>query len=355
MKEVIVHPGTRAELIDSPIPTPGAQQVVIKVVVAGVNQKDWKFPDWTSASINQGDDIAGIIHAVGPGIFEFKPGDRVAALHQVGAANGSYAEYAIAWDYTTCHIPETTTFEEAATLPLCFATAALALYQNLRLPGPWQPLPAGTRHPLIIHGASSAVGSFAIKLARAANIHPIIAIAGAGAPYVRTLLDPGKGDTIVDYRPGGKAVTKGIREAVSKAGCESVEYAFDATTAEGSWDHVAGAMGGKGKITFVLFDWQGKGLPDGMELTQTHVGAVHGGGGDEHDGKGEGEGDGVGLGVKDFAFLWFRLLGRGLRDGWLAPHPHRVVHGGLAAVEKALGELKAGNTSAVKLVLPIDK
>ena len=42
MKEVIIHPGPRAELIESAIPSPNALQVVIKVVVSGTNPKDWK-------------------------------------------------------------------------------------------------------------------------------------------------------------------------------------------------------------------------------------------------------------------------------------------------------------------------
>ena len=42
MKEVIVYPGPRTELKESPIPNPDALQVVIKVVVTGTNPKDWK-------------------------------------------------------------------------------------------------------------------------------------------------------------------------------------------------------------------------------------------------------------------------------------------------------------------------
>ncbi|KAL8846944.1 MAG: hypothetical protein Q9221_007986 [Calogaya cf. arnoldii] len=355
MKEVIIHPGTHAELVDSPVPTPKVQQVVIKVVVTGINQKDWKFPDWTSTSINQGDDIAGTIHAVGSDVLAFKPGDRVAALYQVGAPGGSYAEYAVAWDYTTCQIPSNISFSEAATLPLCYATAALALYQNLRLPPPFHPLPSSSSQPLIIHGASSAVGSFAIKLACASNIHPIIAICGAGAPYVHTLLDPSKGDAIVDYRNGGEAVVSGIREAIRKAGCKNAKYAFDATTADGSWEHLAKAMDGKGKITFVLFEWQGKGLPEGMELTQTHVGVFHGGVGvGETEGKASEESKKNDDAVQEFASVYFGLLSRGLRDGWMKPHPHTVFEGGLEnGVGKALGELKAGKASAMKFVVPI--
>jgi NADPH:quinone reductase-like Zn-dependent oxidoreductase len=46
------------------------------------------------------------------GFVDFsQKGDRVAAFHEMGAPGGSYAEYALAWDWTTFHIPETTGFE----------------------------------------------------------------------------------------------------------------------------------------------------------------------------------------------------------------------------------------------------
>jgi NADPH2:quinone reductase len=46
MKEAIVQSqsGTDVEIVDSPIPTAAATQVVIKVAVSGTNPKDWKYP-----------------------------------------------------------------------------------------------------------------------------------------------------------------------------------------------------------------------------------------------------------------------------------------------------------------------
>lgn len=41
MKDTIVHPGPKVEIVDSPIPEPGPEQLVIKVVVSGSNPKDW--------------------------------------------------------------------------------------------------------------------------------------------------------------------------------------------------------------------------------------------------------------------------------------------------------------------------
>lgn len=72
MYEILIHSGPRAELVQSPIPTPNDDQVVIKVIVSGSNPKDWKGPDWYNVVINQGDDIAGIVHKVGTNVSEFK-------------------------------------------------------------------------------------------------------------------------------------------------------------------------------------------------------------------------------------------------------------------------------------------
>jgi NADPH:quinone reductase-like Zn-dependent oxidoreductase len=85
--------------------------VLIKVVVSGSNPKDWKLPNLFGGSTNEGDDIAGIVEKVGANVFEFKPGDRVAAFHEMRTPAGSYAEYAIAWQHTTFHIPKDTSFE----------------------------------------------------------------------------------------------------------------------------------------------------------------------------------------------------------------------------------------------------
>ena len=112
MKEAIVSPGPKVEIRDVPIPKPNVDQVLIKVVYSGSNPKDWKRPEWFKKPHNSGDDIAGIVEAVGDNVVEFKKGDRVAAFHEMMTDHGSFAEYAIAWAYTTFHLPKKTTFEE---------------------------------------------------------------------------------------------------------------------------------------------------------------------------------------------------------------------------------------------------
>lgn len=74
MKQVINLVGPIAKIVDSPIPEPNDDQVLIKVVVSGSNPKDWKVPEFAAAGdvshglllkvkdgLNQGDDIAGIV------------------------------------------------------------------------------------------------------------------------------------------------------------------------------------------------------------------------------------------------------------------------------------------------------
>lgn len=114
MKEAFVDVNIKVQVKDSPIPKPAPGQILIQVVVSGTNPKDWKLPRWTGEKqgpSNSGDDIAGYVAAVGEGVVGFAKGDRVAAFHEMLSYHGSFAEYAIAWDYSTFHLPNITSFE----------------------------------------------------------------------------------------------------------------------------------------------------------------------------------------------------------------------------------------------------
>jgi NADPH2:quinone reductase len=112
MKEAIIDNTLTVNIRDVDIPTPKPGQVLIRVVVSGTNPKDWKLPKWQPDNvINQGDDIAGYVEAVGDGVQKFRKGDKVAAFHEMMSPHGSYAEFAIAWEHTTFHLTEKTSFE----------------------------------------------------------------------------------------------------------------------------------------------------------------------------------------------------------------------------------------------------
>ncbi|KAJ3005632.1 hypothetical protein HKX48_000569 [Thoreauomyces humboldtii] len=335
MKEAIIHAGPEVEIIDSEVPKPQAHQVVIKVVFSGSNPKDWKYPEWRGINLNQGDDIAGTVHAVGDKVTEFKEGDRVAAFHEMLAPHGSYAEYAVAWDHTTFHIPAETSFEEAATIPLAGMTAALGLYKHLALPQPWTPAVEPT--PLIVYGAASAVGAFVIKLAAQSNIHPLLCVAGRGADFVRSIpgFDAAKGDTVVDYRRGDDAVVEALRKASEG---RQVAHAYDAVSEKSSTSNIAKVLTTDGVVTRVLPPQDDDGsVPASIEQILTSVGLVHK---DSRDGK-------------DFGSAYFRHFARGLSTGDFTGHPYEVRPGGLGGVQAALKDLKEGKASAVKYIFCI--
>lgn len=116
MKEAIVHPNGGVTIRTSPIPQPGSHELLVKVVVAGTNPKDWKFPQAIDTAHNSGDDLAGIVEAVGIDVLTFRKGDRVAGMHKFPLPHGAFAEYAILPDYLALHIPEKVSFEEVCVI-----------------------------------------------------------------------------------------------------------------------------------------------------------------------------------------------------------------------------------------------
>lgn len=299
--------------------------------MSGSNPKDWKLPEMMNLPGNTGDDIAGVVHEVGANVTEFKPGDRVFAFHEMMTPGGSFAEYALAWQHVTAHIPPSTTFEEAAAVPLAALTAAVGLAQHLRLPHPWSPLRDDEASPpLVIYGASSAVGIYALQLAARANIHPLICVAGASCPHVEKFLDPAKGDVVVDYRDGDDAVVEGIRKAASG---RKLLHAYDAVSEKGSYVNLGKVLAEGATITTVLFHKDD--APTHVKFSRTMVGSVH-----KED--------------RDLGFVYMRYFAQGLRDGWFKAQPQEVVPGGLGGVQTALENLKAGRASAVKYVFRIE-
>lgn len=92
-----------------------------------------------------------------------------------------------------------------------------------------------------------------------------------------------------------------------------------------------------GRVTFVL---PGKkyDLPGNIKQSLTTVGAVHG----------------VPDDLKEFGFVYFRYIQKGLEEGWFKPQPQEVIPGGLKGVQTALENLKGGKANAVKFVFKIE-
>jgi NADPH:quinone reductase len=200
---------------------------------------------------------------------------------------------------------------------------------------------------LIVYGAAGAVGSFAVKLAKLSNIHPIIAVAGKGKAHVETLIDRSRGDNIVDYREGDEAVIKGMKDAVKKAGQEDVMYAWDAVSDHGSFQNISKVLKEGGHITVIRPEADYSAIPETMNRSVTYVGVVNQG---QKSSRRMAE---LTPGGHELGLVWSRLFTKGLQEGWFSGHPYEVRPGGLGGVEGALKDLQAGKASAVKYLFRI--
>ncbi len=142
-----------------PVPQPQPDEVLIRVMAAGVNRPDvqqrkGKYPPPPGASPYIGLEVSGEVVATGAQVAGFKPGDKVCAL----ANGGGYAEYCTAPAAQTMPWPEGYDAIRAAALPETYFT----VWANLFDIGA---LKAG--ESVLIHGGSSGIGVTAIQLAKA--------------------------------------------------------------------------------------------------------------------------------------------------------------------------------------------
>ncbi|MFF0608423.1 NAD(P)H-quinone oxidoreductase [Nocardia tengchongensis] len=140
------------------LPAPGPGEVAIDVVAAGVNradllQRQGLYPPPPGASEVLGLEVSGLVAEVGPGVRDWRPGDRVCAL----LSGGGYAERVIAPAGQVLPIPEGLDVAAAAALP----EAAATVWSNLVMTAG---LHSGQL--LLIHGGGSGIGTHAIQVAR---------------------------------------------------------------------------------------------------------------------------------------------------------------------------------------------
>src|ERR1700742_4635637 len=101
-----------------PVPTPGPNEILVKVMSAGVNRPDVSqrsgvYPPPPGASDLPGLEIAGEVVALGAGASKHKLGDKVMSL----VAGGGYAQYCIAQDDQAMTVPSALSMPEAGAIP----------------------------------------------------------------------------------------------------------------------------------------------------------------------------------------------------------------------------------------------
>lgn len=140
-------------------PAPAANEVLIRVIAAGVNrpdviQRQGFYPAPPDASPILGLEVAGEIAALGDDVSQWQVGDRVCAL----VNGGGYAEYAVAPASQCLPVPRGLDMEQAAALPETFFTVWSNVFQRCGL---------RSGEILLVHGGASGIGTTAIQLATA--------------------------------------------------------------------------------------------------------------------------------------------------------------------------------------------
>ena len=213
--------------VATPQPRPG--EVRIRVRAAGVNFPDAliiqrKYQVQPPLPFIPGTEVAGIVDAVGNGVRQIEPGDRVVAF--VGL--GGFAEYVCAPAAQVAALPDNIGDEIAAAFTLTYATSHHALIDRAQLK---------SRETLLVLGAGGGVGLAAVQIgkligarviAAASTDEKLAAAHGAGADAlinysqlelreaIKTITD-GQGVDVI-YDPVGGAYTEPALRSVAWRG-----------------------------------------------------------------------------------------------------------------------------------------
>lgn len=164
----------------APIPQPGPGEMLVAVAAVSLNPFDAKMrgPDLATPGAIAGADLAGTVVSVTPEAERagWAVGDRVCAfvtgMHRLTPDVGAFSQFVVVQAHSALSVPEGMGMEEAAALGVVVGTVGLALFRALRIPdvvldvgekgvGGDEQQPA-----ILIYGASSAIGTFAVQIAK---------------------------------------------------------------------------------------------------------------------------------------------------------------------------------------------
>jgi NADPH2:quinone reductase len=159
MQRVVVEePGgpERMKLVDAPEPSPGAGEALVRIAYAGINFIDVYFRTGlykADLPITLGNEGAGTVERVGPGVTDVAPGDRVA----YAMVRGSYAEYAIVPAAKLVKVPGDVELSAAAAIMLQGMTAHYLTHSTY---------PLTPESSCLVHAAAGGTGGLVVQMAK---------------------------------------------------------------------------------------------------------------------------------------------------------------------------------------------
>ena len=245
---VVTAEGVRVQ--DMPRPTPGPEEVLVRVRAATLNRADLGVAAGGAHGAMGGPgtilglDFAGEVAAVGSAVKGVKPGDRVTA-----SGAGGYAEYAVADMARVLPVPDRNmSWEQAATLPVALATMHDALVVNGRL---------AKGESVMILGASSGVGIMGMQIAKFMGASLVVGTSTDAGRRAR--LKEFGADVAVNTRDADWAVQvlaatggKGVNLVVDQVSAATINAAMRCTAITGRIVNVGRLGGSKGEFDFDL-------------------------------------------------------------------------------------------------------
>ena len=214
-------PGVPGVIREDPIPELGDEQLLVKVYAWAVNPCDAMLQDkslpFVKYPVILGQDVAGTVKDVGrTAACKFKVGERVFGF----SINNGFKSYVTLNHALAAKIPDSLSFNDASVFPLCVTTSSLALFGKDYLALPFATLnPTCTGKSVLIWGGSSAVGSNAIQLAKAAGFEVLSTCSPRSFDYVKSL----GANKVFDYN--SPSVTDDVATELDKGPCAGIYLA----------------------------------------------------------------------------------------------------------------------------------
>lgn len=186
----------RVVLAEVPIPEINANEVLVKMKAFGVGIHDRYFiPRNVKFPYPIGSEGAGVITKTGSNVTNFQVGDRVILTSSLQPKGGCWAEYAAVPSQNLFHLPAEIDFIQGAAIPVAGKTALECMHA----------LDLKEGNTLFIAGASGAIGTVVIQLAKMQGIRVIASASSKNHEYLKSL----GAEKAVDYTdPNWKTVVK---------------------------------------------------------------------------------------------------------------------------------------------------
>ncbi|KAI9759121.1 MAG: putative secondary metabolism biosynthetic enzyme [Chaenotheca gracillima] len=336
-----------ADDFDITDPKPGT--MLCRVHAVALSPYDAKIVDYSNTpGAVGGCDFAGIVVAVGEGVTRFKVDDRVLAvtfgLSASDKTAGAFAEYALATEDLSCHVPDDLSLTQASSMGLGIATAGLALFQapGLQLAMP-RPKSADRERSafVLVSGGATGTGTMAIQLLKSAGYTPLVTC----SPVNKALCESYGAAACFDYHSATCGAD--IREYTANRLTSVFDCVTDTPTMKMCYEAI-GSSGGhyvalestspiiKYTRRDVRADWL---MAPSILGTPVELPGSYGRPSTpEH---------------RQFGSGLFLLAEKWLQEGAIKNHPLEIRKGGLASIPTYVNDLRLGNVRAKRQVVPL--